>query len=117
MYSGGSLAEYGDKVTDLWDDIACWSRATFGSDFERGPVGPLKHLAREVQEVLAAPSDPDEYSDCLILIFDAARRSGLTLDGLLTAALAKMDTNRQRAWPKPTSDEPVEHIREKSEHV
>ena len=34
----------------FWDQQAEWSRATFGSDTERGPLGPLKHLEKEAKE-------------------------------------------------------------------
>lgn len=32
----------------FWERQAEWSEKTFGNDTERGPVGPLKHLALEV---------------------------------------------------------------------
>ena len=75
-------------------------------------LGPLKHLekeAREAQEAL----DPVEIADCLFLVFDAARRRGLTLDQLLDVAEWKLEVNKMRKWNKPTSVEPVEHVRER----
>ena len=63
------------RAQRFWDALAEWSQATFGTDAERGAIGPLKHLekeAREAQEAL----DPIEIADCLLLVFDAARRSG-----------------------------------------
>jgi hypothetical protein len=38
-----------------------WSQATFGPDNERGPIGPLKHLAKEVAEVMQDPTDLMEF--------------------------------------------------------
>ena len=82
----------------FWDQQAEWSRATFGSDTERGPLGPLKHLEKEAKEaqenaewVQKNPEKFDgvkqntvelrtEIADCLFLTFDAARRAGMTLD-------------------------------------
>src|SRR5688500_7375797 len=61
-------------IHQLWLDQAEWSQATFGSDDERGPIGALKHLAKEAVEAQAAPDDEEEYADCLLLILDAARR-------------------------------------------
>lgn len=118
------------SLTAFWHAQAEWSRATFGSDTERGPVGPLKHLAREVlTELLGIPREDvtallaraappseepewaEEYADLLFLCFDASRRAGLTVEGLEVACWAKLDKNKARRWGAPTSDEPVEHER------
>ena len=99
------------RAQRFWDALAEWSQATFGTDAERGAIGPLKHLekeAREAQEAL----DPIEIADCLLLVFDAARRRGLTLDQLMDAAEWKLEVNKMRKWNKPTSDEPIEHVRQ-----
>ena len=53
-----------------------------------------------------------ELADCLILLLDASRRAGVKPLPLIKAAQAKMKVNKARAWPKPVSDEPVEHVRE-----
>lgn len=99
-------------MRNFWYALADWSQSTFGSDRTRGPVGPLKHLAKEVQEVLAAPNDLEEYADMLFLVFDATRRAGFCYDELLAAARAKLLKNKARQWPTLAGDEPVEHIRE-----
>jgi hypothetical protein len=100
------------RIHDFWNAQAEWSRATFGSDAERGPIGPLKHLCKEAKEALDSEGrDPVEIADCLFLVFDAARRSGLTLDGLIEVCEKKLAVNKSRTWSKPTSDEPVEHDR------
>jgi hypothetical protein len=52
-----------------------------------------------------------EIADCLFLVFDAARRAGMTLDVLLNFCEKKLEINKARKWSKPTTDEPVEHIR------
>ncbi len=114
--------ELGAALGDLATDQAAWSQATFGSDAERGPIGALKHLAKEAREAeiacvmnLGIGGDrgiiAEELADCLLLILDAARRSGLTPLQLIRAAQSKMAVNKARTWPKPTSDEPVEHVR------
>jgi hypothetical protein len=100
-------------MKEFWRQQAEWSQATFGLDNERGPVGALKHLAKEVQEAQADPTDLEEYADCLFLLFDATRRAGFTYNQLLLKAFEKLDKNRLRKWPKPsTNDEPIEHVRE-----
>jgi len=93
-------------------EVDAWGDATFGTPAERGPIGPLKHLAKEVQECLDNPTDPLEYVDCLFLVRDASRRAGLSGPQLLAYCWEKLNINRARTWPKPTSDGPVEHVRE-----
>ena len=105
---------YRDLVEFFWDSLADWSQATFGSDQDRGPRGPLKHLLKEAQEALDAPTVAarrEEIVDCQFLVFDAARREGMTLTELFAGCMAKLVKNRQRTWGKPSGDEPVEHIR------
>lgn len=92
------------KAVSFWDAQAEWSRKTFGADGERGPVGPLKHLAKETQEALEAlqagelSEAVNEIVDCQFLVFDAARRAGLTFDEFFVLCFAKLD-------------EPIEHVR------
>lgn len=88
-----------------------WSQATFGSDEERGPIGPLKHLAKEVQEALANIQDEMEYVDCFFLVLDASRRAKIPASKLLELAFVKLEINKKRKWNKPTSDNPIEHDR------
>jgi len=102
----------GIKLSDLAHDQAEWSQKTFGRDDERGPVGALRHLAREAAEAEDSLDDPLEYADCLLLTIDAARRAGFGIEQLLTAAQEKMEINKKRKWPKPVDDNPVEHIRD-----
>lgn len=99
------------SLAEFWDAHAEWSQATFGTDAERGPVGPLKHLAKEVQEALSDTSSLEEYADLLFLVFDATRRAGFTYEDLRAAVNGKLKVNMARKWNKPTSDEPVEHVR------
>ncbi len=101
----------GWALDDLARDQAEWSQATFGKDSDRGPIGALKHLEKEARECQAAPTDREEYADCLLLLLDAARRAGISPCGLIRAAQAKMVVNKARTWPKPVDDTPVEHVR------
>ena len=102
----------GEKVARFWREHAAWSQETFGLDSDRGPIGALKHLAKEAVEAQANINDRSEFADCLFLTFDAARRSGMTIDDLMDECFAKLEKNRKRVWAKPTnSDEPIEHVR------
>lgn len=108
----GSIAELGIALTDLADQHAAWSQETFGSDKERGPEGPLKHMRKEIEEVLANPTDLQEYADLLLLLLDASRRAGIGPYSLIRAGQAKLKINKERTWPKPTGmSDAVEHVK------
>ena len=92
----------------FWDWRRSWSRAQFG---DRGPIGPLKHLAKEAVEAIEKPGDIEEYADILHLLCDAADRAGFDLYQLLHAAMRKLEKNIMRQWPETVGDEPTEHIK------
>lgn len=100
-----------ETLVALEHELSRWSQETFGTDSERGPYGALKHLMCEVAETLIAPDDLEEYADCLLLIIDASRRAGFSLGALIEAASKKLEVNKARTWPSPTSQEPVFHIK------
>lgn len=121
----------GNELLALFVDQSEWSQATFGTDAERGPIGALKHLAKEAAEaeeaeyklrILTGTSEEanqrakalEERADCLLLLLDANRRGGSSVLDLILAAQAKMKVNRTRTYPKPTSDVPSEHVKEKA---
>lgn len=116
----------------LFAEVGDWSEVTFGATAERGPVGPLKHLAKEVLvELLGAnsltvdsalvscghheadPTDIAELADVLILLCDATRRAGHGWLDLVGAAELKMAVNRTRTYAKPEGDAISEHDRSK----
>lgn len=88
-----------------------WSDETFeGNDGS----GARAHLMRELVEVAEAHTDEErlvEYADCVMLIFDAARRDGFDADAVLRAAWAKLAINRDRVWGERQPDGSVEHVR------
>lgn len=91
------------------DRHAAWSQVTFS---DVGPVGPLKHLAKEALEAAAAPDDLSEWADLQFLLWDAQRRAGIS-DGEITAAMEeKLKVNMARQWPEPKDGEPRLHIKE-----
>src|SRR5215469_8931895 len=106
------------SFTDFWYAQAAWSNKVFGTELERGPLGPARHLLKEVQEELIPAIESgaessvvhEEVIDCLFLIVDTARRAKLDPFTLIERAFEKLEVNRQREWQKPTSDEPVEHV-------
>jgi len=86
-----------------------WSQATFGNV---GPVGPLKHLAKEAIEAAAEPDDLSEWADMQFLMWDAQRRAGITDEQITQAMIEKLAVNKQREWPEPKDGEPRLHIKE-----
>lgn len=89
-----------------------WSQVTFGNV---GPIGPLKHLRREVKEVIAKPHDLSEWADMQFLLWDAQRRAGITDEQITQAMIEKLAVNKQREWPEPKDGEPRLHINKSSE--
>lgn len=89
-----------------------WSDQTFGPRSERGPVGTLKHLAKEVQETLAEPHDVEEYADMMFLLMDSLHRAGFDDYDLRLAMDHKMDVLESRVYLPGAKDEPSEHLRE-----
>lgn len=87
---------------------AAWSQATFG---DVGPVGPLKHLAKEALEAAAAPDDLSEWADLQFLLWDAQRRAGISDEQITLAMVEKLAVNKQREWPEPKDGEPRLHIK------
>lgn len=73
-----------------------WSAKTFGV---RPPSGPLAHLESEIKEILAKPSDKEEWADAFLLLQDAASRQGIRMSQIFDAAQTKHQKNTQRDWP------------------
>lgn len=103
---------YSSDLHAFWGEHAAWSQATFGSDLERGPAGPLKHLAKETVEAAVQPYDVSEFADLVLLTFDSTRRAGFSYDQLVAAVWAKLAICKMRKWSKASADDPVEHVRE-----
>lgn len=90
------------------DRHAAWSQETFG---DVGPIGPLKHLAKEALEAAAAPDDLSEWADLQFLLWDAQRRAGITDEQITLAMIEKLEVNKARTWPEPKDGEPRLHIK------
>jgi len=75
----------------IWNDLAEWSNETFGKD---GPKAALLHLKLEVDEALKEQPESSEFAeeiaDCFMLVLDAGRRGGLTLQNMIN----DLDKNR-----------------------
>lgn len=97
----------------LCHDHMQWSEKTFGESTVKGPIGPTKHLKLECDEVIASPTDGEEYADLFLLVIDATRRAGFSPQDMIDNAYAKLAKIKQRTY-KPdlaNPDNPVEHER------
>jgi hypothetical protein len=110
----GELEAAGDPHA-LQREAYEWSLATFGAV---GPAGPLNHLRREIDEVIAAHEEGDdattlvEFADCYLLLNDALSRAGLTVADLFAAARRKLEINKRREWGAVNAEGFAEHVRE-----
>lgn len=90
-----------ENIEKFCKDRSEFSYKTFGTKQERGPNGPLEHLRREVDEVIAEPKDRMEYADCFLLLLDAYNRAELgDLFNLINDANVKLEINKNRVWKK-----------------
>lgn len=107
-------------IEDFERSRRAWSRRTFG---DRGPLGPLRHLRKEIDEVIAAWEYGDraavreEFADLGLLLADALDRAGIMPEMHLADLKAKLAVNEAREWPPAVKGEPCEHVREEEEEA
>lgn len=103
-----------------------WSQATFGTKKVRGPLGPLDHLKKEVEESIQSVKDLnfhfgenstianihknhvlEEFADCFFLIVDAVWRAGFSQEEFENALWEKLKINQNRKWPLLSEQDPT----------
>jgi NTP pyrophosphatase (non-canonical NTP hydrolase) len=95
-----------------------WSHQTFGTPEERGPLGPLRHLQKEVVEVEKAITEDnsaatvEEIGDCIFLISDLLDVLGVPFTVFVNELERKLEVNQNRKWGPKSKDSPVEHVRD-----
>jgi hypothetical protein len=72
--------------------------------------GVIRHFERELEEVYAAPKDPMEIADCLLLLIDIANRAGISAGALVECGFTKLEINRTRIWGEPDEQGVRHHI-------
>ena len=60
----------------------------------------LRHLHKEIDEIIDDQQDVTEYADALSLLLDAARLQGITAEMIVSAAWTKLRINKQRTWTR-----------------
>lgn len=104
-----------EKLQQFVNEHREWAVKTFGVT----PVpAPIKHLKKEVGELLEAVEQNHsyddvrmEFADCMILLLHAADKYGMSVDELYATMRAKFGINQSRKWPAPNVDGISEHIR------
>lgn len=89
-----------------------FSARTFGPGARSD--GVVQHIAKELDEIRADPTDLIEWIDVVILALDGAWRAGYTPEQIVDALQAKQSRNESRTWPDwRTADpnKPIEHDR------
>lgn len=89
-----------------------FSERTFGP----GPRthGVVDHIRKELNEILAAPDDLEEWIDVMILAIDGAWRCGGNPEQIIAKLQAKQAKNEARVWPDWRTADPdkaIEHKR------
>jgi hypothetical protein len=74
----------------------------------------VSHVRKELKEILADPTDLEEWVDVLILAFDGAWRAGWSPQQIIDGIRDKQLANESRSWPdwrQFSEDEAIEHVR------
>jgi predicted house-cleaning noncanonical NTP pyrophosphatase (MazG superfamily) len=93
-------SRFHENYPELMHEIGAWAAVTFP---DYSVQGKLEHLEEEVLELMAQPDDLEEWADCFILLFDAARKKGLSHTDILSAIRAKHEKNKARKWAQSTN--------------
>lgn len=112
------IAQFGRDLARFEAARQLFSYRTFGPASFKGPLGPLRHMAKEVGEAIEMEEGDDEdlteYADLFLLLLDAWARKGLSLGDLLAMAETKLEVLKKRSWPDwrgTDPDQPIEHDR------
>lgn len=82
-----------------------WGWATFGTPQDgRGPLGPLDHALKEVEEIQANPTDIVEWVDAIILTIDGYFRAGGDAEVLKLERIAYLASVEYQSWPSALRD-------------
>jgi len=97
LRSENGLHKYGVMGSALFAEMGSFAVQTFP---DAGSVEHLKKLKHEADEAIAEPQNVEEYADCLLALFGAAHKAGITYETLLNASAGKLEIVKQRSWNK-----------------
>lgn len=101
-----------ESLLDIIISQRNFSRKTFGPGYRTR--GIVAHIRKELNEILEAPDDLEEWIDIIILGLDGAWRTGATPADILVTLQRKQEKNERRKWPDWRTigqDKPIEHIK------
>ena len=93
-----------DTLDSLAVEIRAWQRRTFP---HATPASRAEHMRREVNELVANPTDVEEMADIFFLLVGASSDHDL-----VAAVRAKLNKNQRRQWGTPDATGVVEHVAE-----
>jgi NTP pyrophosphatase (non-canonical NTP hydrolase) len=82
------------EIKELTNEIVVWADEVFP---DRDETSALLKLFEEVGELVRDPSQPGEYADICIMIFDLAHMHDIDLSA---AIREKIEINKRRSWTK-----------------
>ena len=89
-----------DNLHKLLKEIETFSNSAFGTPQVRNETATLRKLKAEIDELIENPNDKHEWADVFLLLLDAARRKGYTINDLISFGLEKIEINKNRTWKK-----------------
>lgn len=75
----------------------------------------IRHIRKELAEILVKPTDLEEWIDVIMLGLDGAQRAGHEPQQIAAALSEKLTKNENRDWPDwrtADPDQPIEHVRQ-----
>ena len=87
------------------EEIVSWGNDTFPQENLRSLT---KHILKEAAELKAAPTDPHEIADVLMLVFALAAKGNVDV---VRALREKLAICRGREWGEPDADGMTQHVR------
>lgn len=103
------------EIEAFINDNLIWAKSMFKSN----AMSCMKHLKKEIQEVITELEVEEEngseaaalleFADCYLLLMQAALHRGHKFSDVHRAAINKMAINRKRKWGEKNADGFVEH--------
>jgi NTP pyrophosphatase (non-canonical NTP hydrolase) len=98
---------------EQFEIITKWQDETFP---DASAFSKVEHLKEEVEELsidvaINGLGMKMEFADCVMLLFGAAAKCGMSYEDCCNAVDEKMSINRKRKWGKPDENGVVKHVK------